>query len=100
MSDNTGIVEVSPATYGATGASLNAFRRKYGPVQHTPVRMALGKSVGMDLFTPMKSQVKNSTSQFDLWTAGGKDFPGPNKVPKIRQETPAKSMYVYNDAIC
>lgn len=43
-----------------------------------------------DLFSPVS---KPKSSQFDLWNAGGSDFPSPSKVPKIRQESPTKSMY-------
>jgi hypothetical protein len=81
--------------YGATGASLETFRRKYGPVQHTPLRMTHSVSVGPDSFvTPMPVKWTQTTgTQFDLWNAGGNDFPSPVKVPKIRESSPAKTMY-------
>lgn len=81
--------------YGATGASLETFRRRYGPVQHTPVRMTHSVSVGPDSFVtpaPVK-RMQTTGTQFDLWNAGGNDFPSPVKVPKIRENSPAKTMY-------
>jgi hypothetical protein len=93
---DTGSVEVAPAMYGATGASLESFRRKYGPVQHTPLRMTHSVSVGPDTFAtpaPVKRTKTTTGSQFDLWNAGGNDFPSPVKAPKIRGNSPAKTMY-------
>jgi hypothetical protein len=95
---NAGIVDVSTPSYGASGASLANFRRKYGPVEHTPIRMKHSVSVGTDLFSPPKTAtrpvLKNSrTSSFDLWNAGGNDFPSPNKPSRMRQESPSKGMY-------
>jgi hypothetical protein len=92
---DTGAVDIAPAMYGATGASLETFRRKYGPVQHTPLRMTHSVSVGPDLFVtpaPVK-RTQTTGTQFDLWNAGGNDFPSPVKVPKIRENSPAKTMY-------
>jgi hypothetical protein len=61
--------------------------------------MSHSVSVGPDnsVFSPMKfvsrpTISKTSSLQFDLWNAGGNDFPSPNKLPKIRQESPVKSM--------
>lgn len=94
---DTGAVEYAATMYGATGASLEAFRRKYGPVQHTPLRKTHSVSVGPDTYTPApaakRPPTKTGTSQFDLWNAGGSDFPSPIKVPKIRENSPVKTMY-------
>ena len=97
MSDY-GQVEIVPSTYGATGASLEGFRRRYGPVQHTPLRHSV--SVGPDVLSPAGVSrpvppSKNSSS-FDLWNAGGKDFPSPTKPSaRVKQESPGaeKTMY-------
>jgi hypothetical protein len=65
-------------------------------VQHTPLRKSHSVSVGTDIFIgPVTNSVSRPSKQFDLWTAGGTDFPSPNKiqVPKIRQESPVKSMF-------
>ena len=98
-------VEIATPSYGASGASLEAFRRKYGPVQHTPVQPKLSHSVsvGPDLlrspngmFSPLSQQAHGRPSfvspnaggtrpsskgvgSFDLWSAGGNDFPSPVK---------------------
>jgi hypothetical protein len=97
---DTGAVDIAPAMYGATGASLETFRRKYGPVQHTPLRMTHSVSVGPDSFVtpaPVK-RTQTTGTQFDLWNAGGNDFPSPVKVPKIRESSPAKPMYALSPA--
>jgi hypothetical protein len=96
---------VEPATpsYGASGADLEGFRRKYGPVQQTPLRHSM--SVGPDVFSPpqpLKSLTRpalggmkhSGTMNFDLWNAGGSDFPSPSKPSRARQESPVKSLYV------
>ena len=98
---STGSVEAAPATYGATGASLETFRRKYGPVEHTPLRKSHSVSVGPDNpFSPMRPLARTPAplppQKFDLWTAGGTDFPqSPNKLPRIRQDPPVKSMSLF-----
>ena len=46
------------------------------------------------MFTPVPAAFPDNRSpQFDLWSAGGNDFPSPNKVPKVRQENPVKTMF-------
>ena len=75
---------------------LKLFVGKYGPVEHTPLRKSHSVSVGTDLFTgPATNSISRPSKPFDLWNAGGTDFPSPNKVqvPKIRQESPVKSMF-------
>ena len=66
-------------------------------MEHTPLRKSHGVSVGTDMFTtPAINSVSRPSKQFDLWNAGGTDFPSPNKiqVPKIRQESPVKTMFL------
>jgi len=85
---DTGSIDYAATTYGATGASVEAFRRKYGPVQHTPVHKLHSVAVGPD-FTPAPAAKRPPTgtgaSTFDLWNKGGSDFPSPIKVPKVRE---------------
>lgn len=84
-------MEAATPSYGASGATLASFRRKYGPVEHTPLRLQ-SHSIGIQNQTPFtpRPMMKNSaTSSFDLWNAGGSDFPSPQK----RQASPAKTMY-------
>ena len=62
-------------------------------------------SVGPDTFQPPKSVtrpsfgMKNSattTANFDLWSAGGADFPSPTKQSsRLRRESPIKSLYAF-----
>jgi hypothetical protein len=94
---NAGTVEAAMPSYGASGASLANFRRKYGPVEHTPIRMKHSVSVGTDLLSPAPNVsrlgLRNSaTSSFDLWNAGGNDFPSPVKNSR-REGSPMKTMY-------
>jgi Protein of unknown function (DUF2418) len=70
LQGDTGTVEARTPTYGATGASLEGFRRKYG-VEHTPLpRKTHSVSVGPE---------SPPVGKFDLWSAGGTDFPSPVK---------------------
>ena len=88
---DAGTVEAATPSYGASGATLASFRKKYGPVEHTPLRPQ-SHSIGIQNQTPFtpRPMMKNSaTSSFDLWNAGGSDFPSPQK----RQAGPAKTMY-------
>lgn len=91
-----GTVEAATPSYGASGASLANFRRKYGPVEHTPLKMKHSVSVGTDLFSPAPNSsrpgLKNSATSFDLWNAGGNDFPSPVKNSR-REGSPMKTMY-------
>lgn len=79
--------------YGATGASLEGFRRKYGPVQHSPLRRSA--CVGPDVLSPKPStsHLEQPRNSFDLWNAGGRDFPSPTKPSlKVEQETPQSAL--------
>jgi hypothetical protein len=88
-SSDAGVVEPATPSYGASGASLASFRRKYGPVQHTPSRMTHSVSVGPSMFSP------ESRGGFDLWKAGGSNFPSPNKAPRMRGVSPAKMFLLF-----
>ena len=67
-------------TYGASGASLSGFRRKYGG-EYTPLPKRHNVSVGTDSRSP---------SNFELWNARGTDFPTPTKSVKPRVVDPPK----------
>jgi len=68
----------------------------------------------MDMFSPpapstlQKSShlrtggMKNSaTMNFDLWNAGGSDFPtSPSKPSRLRQESPVKTLYLAYCNVC
>ena len=97
-STDTGVAEAFTSTYAATGADIEAFRRKYGPVQHTPIQPR-HVSVGSDFtpYSPLQNISRPPTkhhvpSIFDLSSGGGNDFPSPIKVPRLRQENDAKTM--------
>jgi hypothetical protein len=48
--------------------------------------------------TPARG-MKHSTTNFDLWNAGGSDFPSPVKSSRLRQESPTKGLYFYFDKV-
>ena len=114
VDNDSGEVEIATPSYGASGASLEAFRRKYGPVQHTPIQprashnIGVGPSSSNGMLSPLAHHLgrpsfatnnnfgnvggpvpSKGTGSFDLWNAGGNDFPSPVKAISKSTSTPA-----------